>query len=210
MANTNKHENLGTVGWSKQFVVLGYTNLSGSSVAPFTSPRGDIQSSSHVIGSNLRLGDTRSADSGVWQFNTGSYVIVFPASWPSGPAFAPIGAADAKLLAPANPLYNRSDLHVNHALICHSSESQGLFVASDLNSVSQNPAGWVGYTAKDMGTFLTGSNPFKAAANNAAAGPYLCAGFAIFSGSNGVPVDPPFDFTVRHIFFFDLSDGSGT
>jgi hypothetical protein len=66
-------------------------------------------------------------------------------------------------------------------------------------------AQWANYSIREVGTFVTSSSPMKSVANNA---PVTVVQWEIVSGSNPVPVDPPFDFQVYTFMVFDNTNGN--
>lgn len=183
MADITKRQSDGSQ-WPSGFNFYGSTQISGSAVQGFVNKRGDVVSGSHVVGSNLRMGNSVNGNTGgcgTWQVAAGTYQDIFPSVWPTG-AFKV----------------------AMHVMVVNS----GSFAGGGIAAPSVGT--WGGYRILEEGQFLTGSSPFKGAAG--AQGPALptsasLAQWCIVSGALPTRVDPPFDFSVYTLIFADNSNG---
>lgn len=82
--------------------------------------------------------------------------------------------------------------------------SHKLFVASGSAPVAARNK-WADYSIIEEGQGLTGSSPMKPA-SGATTASYVQ--WAVISGTNPVPVDPPFDFSVSTLIFADKTNGT--
>jgi hypothetical protein len=157
------------------------TFISGAVVPPFTTPRGDIVSGSHVKAFALALGNN-SSQYGAFQLSPGQYAICFGV-----------------------PLSTDNLVLSDHKMLVNSGSTPAPngYAQVSFNTPVTDPTAEQNWKVKMVTCANTGSSPFFT--TGSVAGGTFTVILQIYSGSNTTPVDPTFDFEIDSAMVFTLN-----